>query len=60
MSSQRKIANPTISAQDREFEELLRRAARYAKAQRSTGLRVMASGKRGNVGKPASNPLPLT
>jgi hypothetical protein len=46
MSSQSKMANPTTSAQDREFEELLRRAARYAKARSSTGLRVVASRKR--------------
>lgn len=59
MSTQRKTANPTISAQEREFEEFLRRAARYAKAQSSTGLRVVASGKRVKIGKPASSPLPL-
>jgi hypothetical protein len=41
MSAESKIANSTTSAQDREFEQLLRRAARYAKAQNSTGLRIV-------------------
>jgi hypothetical protein len=54
MSTQRKIANRTISAQDREFEELLRRAALYAKAQSSTGVRVRGAQEapQGRVSQP--------
>jgi hypothetical protein len=36
MSTQRRVGNRIISAQDRKFEELLRRAAYYAKAHSST------------------------
>jgi hypothetical protein len=45
VSTQRNIANRPISAKDRKFEELLRRAALYAKAQSSTGLRVVSRRK---------------
>jgi hypothetical protein len=41
MTAQRKTTGPRISAKDREFEELLRRAALYAKGRRATNLRVV-------------------
>jgi hypothetical protein len=46
MPTQRKISRRKASAKDREFDELLRRAALHAKAQRSTGIRVIARRKR--------------
>lgn len=46
MSTQRKNPTSTSSAKHREFEELLRRAALYAKAQSSTGVRAVERGKR--------------
>jgi hypothetical protein len=45
MSTQRENAKRANSAKDREFEELLRRAALYAKAQ-SSDIRVVARRKR--------------
>jgi hypothetical protein len=41
MSSHPKSSSRRISAKDREFEELLRRAAVYAKNRSSGNLRVM-------------------
>jgi hypothetical protein len=57
MSTQRRIANRTISAQDREFEELLRRAAHYAKAQARRA--CVAPGIASRPRKPAFSRLPL-
>jgi hypothetical protein len=41
MSRQTKTTERKISAKDREFEELLRRAALYAKRRPATNLRVV-------------------
>jgi hypothetical protein len=46
MPTQRKITRRKSSAKDREFDELLRRAALCAKAQSSRGVRVEARRKR--------------
>ena len=46
MPTQRKITRRKISAKDREFDELLRRAALCAKTQSSRGIRVEARRKR--------------
>lgn len=41
MSPQRKSTGPRISSKDREFEELLRRAAAYAKRRAAENLGVV-------------------
>jgi len=46
MPTQRRITRRKSSAKDREFDELLRRAALCAKAQSSRGVRVEARKKR--------------
>lgn len=46
MPTQRKVIRRKSSAKDREFDELLRRAALCAKAQSSRGIRVEARRKR--------------
>ena len=43
MTAQRKAITRKISAKDREFERLLRRAARYAKLQAAATPRVARS-----------------
>jgi len=40
MKAQRKITTHRISAKDREFEQLLRRAALYLKAQAAGSVRL--------------------
>ena len=46
MSAQRKIKSPRMSAKDREFEELLRRAAFNAERQMPTNSRLAATNLR--------------
>lgn len=64
MATHRKTANRIISAEEHEFEELLRRAALYARAQNSKapgskGVRVMAPRSPSRPRKTAFNRLPI-
>jgi hypothetical protein len=58
MSTQHNIADRPISAKDREFEELLRRAALYAKAQSSTAPPSNGTTSR-SVGSRKASPVSL-
>jgi hypothetical protein len=64
MATNRKIASRIISAEEREFEELLRRAALYASAQNSKtlsskGVRVLAPRSSSRPRKAAFDRVPL-